>query len=237
MKNITFISVVLALIAVLISGRAFILQVSPDKEIIQYNTTETTQPIVETVETPEVTKVTEQVEFIYEEPVSTTFVEEVIEETEVVNPTEEPKETQKSVEQVNSLYADDYNYSNFYGRLYIQSVGIDVALYYELSQSATDRVDSAAIFTYGSYDGEIIADHNNQDFGKLFDVVVGTTGYIQLSNGDVINIKCVDVLNGHNTGTELTDENYCSVMGQYDYLMYTCRNGWQNIRICQWNCY
>lgn len=243
MKNIAFIAVLLALIAVLTSGRAFILQVSPDEEIIHY-ITETTQPTAETTESPEVTKATEEtieetVSTIPEEEIKVEETEEtiVVEETEAAKPTEEPKETQKSAEQINSLYADDYNYSNFYGRLYIPSVGIDVALYRGVSQSATDRADSAAIFAYGSYDGEIIADHNNQDFSKLFNVVVGTTGYIQLSNGNVINIKCVEVINGHNTGTELTDENYNVVMGKYDYLMYTCRNGWKNIRICQWNCY
>ena len=142
-----------------------------------------------------------------------------------------------SQKQINNSYHDDYNYPNFYGRLYIPSVGIDVALYRGISQSVTDRKDSAAIFTYGSYDGEIIADHNNQDFSKLLNVVVGTTGYIRLKNGNVINIKCIEVINGHNTGTKLTDNNYRVVMGKYDYLMYTCRNGWKNIRICQWNRY
>ena len=254
MKNIAFVSVLLALIAVLTSGRAFILQVSPDEEIIYY-ITETTQHIEETIEITEETEFqevnetieefveeTQQVEIIYEEPVLTTSVEEteatiVVEENEVTKQTEYTKETQNQVEQVNNLYANDYNYPNFYGRLYIPSVGIDVALYYELSQSVTDRNDSAAIFTYDSYYGEIIADHSNQDFSKLLNVSVGTIGYIKLCNSDIINIKCVEVINGHNTGTELTDENYDIVMGKYDYLMYTCRNGWTNIRICQWSCY
>ncbi|MBR5604290.1 MAG: hypothetical protein IKW51_08835 [Bacteroidales bacterium] len=259
MKNIAFISVLLALIAVLTSGRAFILKVSPDEEIIYYITeaTEATEA-TEEIESVEVTEVTieitdiveiiesvdetEQTEFIYEEQVVTTTVEEIVEETiyiqevvESVESVKEPVETQSI--QINSLYDDDYNYSNFYGRLYIPSVGIDVALYYELSQSVTDRNDSAAIFTYDSYYGEIIADHSNQDFSKLLNVSVGTIGYIKLCNGDIINIKCVEVINGHNTGTELTDENYDIVMGKYDYLMYTCRNGWTNIRICQWSCY
>lgn len=246
MKNIAFITILLALISILTSGRAFILQVSPDEEIIRY-VEKTTQP---TVELTEVVEITNPIEEPTEETVGeTVFIEETIDETEQIEITEPTKEqleeqteqseeeVQKPVQQINSLYTDDYSYANFYGRLYIPSVEIDVALYYEMSQSATDRADSAAIFTYGSYGGEIIADHNNQDFGKLFDVSVGTTGYIQLSDGNVINIKCVDVINGHNTGTELTDENYNIVMGKYDYLMYTCRNGWKNIRICQWNCY
>lgn len=137
----------------------------------------------------------------------------------------------------NVLYADDNKYSDFYGRLYIPSVDIDVALYYKCSQSVVNRADSAAIFNWKSYSGEIIADHNNQDFKNLLDVNVDTIGYIELKNGEVINIKCVDILNGHNTGTEITDENYNIVMGKADYLMYTCKNGWRNVRICQWNRY
>ena len=220
MKNIAFIAVILALISVLTYGCAFILKVLPDEEIIKY-VEETTQPVVESTEVVETTQ----------------YIEEVVEEAteEQIKETEEQPE--EKVQKVNGLYKDDYNYANFYGRLYIPSVEIDVALYYGISQSVADRADSAAIFTYGSYTGEIIADHSNQDFSKLFDVFVGTTGYIKLKNSDVITIKCVEVINGHNTGTELTDEDYNVVMGKYDYLMYTCRNGWKNIRICQWNCY
>lgn len=138
------------------------------------------------------------------------------------------------------LYADDYDYSNFYGRLYIPDVGIDVALYSGISQSNTDREDSASIFAYIIYIGEIISDHNNQEFSKLPDVVVGTSGYIVLRNGEIINIKCVEITHGYNTGTRIVDKNRCVVMGKSDYLMYTCCNccdGWQNIFISQWDKY
>lgn len=37
------------------------------------------------------------------------------------------------------------------------------------------------------------------------------------------------------TGDLITDENYVSVHGLADYLTYTCRNGWRNVRICLWN--
>lgn len=137
----------------------------------------------------------------------------------------------------NPVYNDDESYYSYYGRLYIPDANIDVALYYGLSQYAADRQDSAAIHTYGGYYGEIIADHCNQDFHKLFAVKVGTTGYIQLENGDCINIECVDVYNGHNTGLSLTNESGKNVMGTHDYLMYTCRNGWMNILITQWDKY
>lgn len=141
----------------------------------------------------------------------------------------------RTVEEQTELYADDRNYSDFYGRFYVPDAKIDVALYYGLSQAATDRQDSAAIFAWENYYGELIADHNNQEFSKLFSVEVGTEGYIQLASGDIISIVCVDVFNGHNTGDLITDEAYTPVHGRTDYLTYTCRNGWQNIRICLWN--
>lgn len=141
----------------------------------------------------------------------------------------------RTVEDQAKLYADDRNYANFYGRFYVPDAKLDVVLYYGLSQAAADRQDSAAIFTWGTYYGKLIADHNNQEFSKLFSVEVGTEGYIQLANGDIIGVVCVDVFNGHNTGDLITDENYVSVHGLADYLTYTCRNGWRNVRICLWN--
>lgn len=131
------------------------------------------------------------------------------------------------------LYADD-NRTNFYGRLYIPDAKIDVALYSSSEQYVTDRSDSANIFTWGGHSGYIIADHNIQEFHKLFSVHVGTEAFIKLNDGDIINLHCVDVLNGHNTGIELTDEDYVSVHGKADYIMYTCKNGWKNILVCLW---
>lgn len=198
---------------------------TPDKtEVVEPTTQETTEPTVPEITEPETTEPTE--------PEATKPTETEL-PAEPSTPTE-PGETTEPTEPVKDLYLDDYNYPNFYGRLYIPSVGIDVALYYGNDQAATDRADSASIFAYGTYDDEIIADHSNQDFSKLFGVSVGDTGYIRLSDGGTINIRCAEVFNGHNTGTELTDSDYNNVMGQYDYLMYTCRNGWRNILICQW---
>lgn len=134
-------------------------------------------------------------------------------------------------------YGDDVLECNFYGRLYVPDANIDVALYYTNSQFITDRADSANLYMWATYSGEIIADHSDQEFRKLFNVEVGTEGYIRTYAGDIINIRCIEVLNGHNTGLDLTDEDGKTVMGTADYLMYTCRSGWQNIRICRWNKY
>lgn len=144
-------------------------------------------------------------------------------------------EYDRTEEEQVTLYADDAKYANFYGRFYVPDAKIDVALYYGLNQSACDRQDSAAIFKWQNYYGELIADHNTQEFSKLFVVEVGTEAYIKLKSGDIIPIVCVDVFNGHNTGDLITDENYLSVHGKADYLTYTCRSGWQNIRICLWD--
>lgn len=142
----------------------------------------------------------------------------------------------RTEEEQDFLYGNDRYFAQYYGRLYVPDAKIDVALYYSISQYVCDRQDSANIFIYGLYDGEYIADHNNQEFRKLFSVEVGMQGYIQLANGDIINIECIDVLNGHHTGRAIVDENGNSALDG-DYLMYTCRNGWQNIRICLWDRY
>lgn len=132
-------------------------------------------------------------------------------------------------------YEDDERYTGFYGRLYVPDAEIDVALYCGSGQDITDRADSANLFTWEPYTGRIIADHCNQDFAKLFSVEAGTTGYIRLADGDIINIKCTEVLNGYNTVKAIVNEGGDCVMSSADYVMYTCRNGWQNIRICLWD--
>ncbi len=56
----------------------------------------------------------------------------------------------------------------FAGRLYVESIGVDVALYRTLSQETVDRVDSAAYFDLDGARGHmIIADHCTQAFRDL----------------------------------------------------------------------
>ena len=133
-------------------------------------------------------------------------------------------------------YTDDTKYPYYYGRLYIESVGMDVALYRDQynKQRAVDRQDSACYFRM-SNGGEIIADHNTQAFGSLIDVEVGTEARIVLQNGEVLNLVCVEVLDGINTGHGITNKSHKIQHGKYDLLMYTCLTNWQNIRICHWN--
>lgn len=135
------------------------------------------------------------------------------------------------------LYKNDKNFSNFYGRFYVPEAKIDVALYKGYAQEICDRQDSANIYSFGLDEGKTIADHNNQEFSKLYSVKIGTLGYIQLASGDIINIKCIDVFNGHNNGVYITDENEKNVMNVSDFMTYTCRDNWRNVRICLWEKY
>lgn len=143
----------------------------------------------------------------------------------------------RTEEEQMKLYGDDSRFAGLYGRLYVPDAMIDVALYKGYSQSICDRQDSANIFSLGLDVGKTIADHSNQEFRKLFSVEVGTQGYIELENGDIINIVCVNVFNGHNNGVYITDEEGNNVMDVADFMMYTCRNGWRNVRICLWERY
>jgi hypothetical protein len=123
----------------------------------------------------------------------------------------------------------------YYGRLHIPSADINVALYYGWQQYITDRADSANIFSWKDFDSCTIADHNNQEFSKLFDVQIGALGYIELKNGETIKIECVDVFNGHNTGQYIINEYGVNTVNKGDYIMYTCVDHWTNVRICIWN--
>lgn len=140
----------------------------------------------------------------------------------------------RTEEEQMKLYGDDSRFAGLYGRLYVPDAMIDVALYNGYSQSICDRQDSANIFSFGLDVGKTIADHNNQEFRKLFSVKIGTQGYIELENGDIINIVCTNVFNGHNDGVYIVDEEGNNVMDVADYMMYTCRNGWQDVRVCLW---
>ena len=127
--------------------------------------------------------------------------------------------------------------ASYYGRLHIPSVGIDVGLYRSSDrQAVVDRKDSACIFRL-SYDRRtcLIADHYTQGFAPLMDVTVGMTGRVEKADGKTVHIVCVEVLEGHNTGHGITDDHGISVVGQHDYLMYTCMGYWRNVRICQWD--
>lgn len=120
----------------------------------------------------------------------------------------------------------------YYGRLTIASVGISVGLYNSSSQEVCDATDSACFYHFKNNLGMTIADHNYQAFRNLTRVRVGTTGTIKLTNGGIITIKCTEVCEGTNAGSQLLDSTGAVATGRSDYLTYTCTD--TGIYICQW---
>ena len=92
-------------------------------------------------------------------------------------------------------YDDDRDYANFVGRLYVDDMDIDVALYRSNSQEVVDRKDSAAYFDLSSARGNmIIADHNTHAFGSLGIVKKGTVARLVREDGCVEYYECIDIL-------------------------------------------
>lgn len=132
-------------------------------------------------------------------------------------------------------YTDDTEYRNFIGRLYIQDVGIDVALYHSNAQYVVDRQDSAAYFhVTHSPRCWLIADHNTQAFKPLTKVELGMKAQIVFADGTFTEYECVRVLNGHNVGWTITDEHWVSVVPSSEMLMYTCLDCSENVRVVIW---
>ena len=131
--------------------------------------------------------------------------------------------------------ADDYNYPDFCGRLYIPAAGIDVALYNNTSQDTCNRTDSAAIFPHRPEDGgsNIVADN---ELESLTSVAVGSTAYVITPGGQQIN--CVDAFNGHNdvTGYDaLQKDDGTVVWGSAELIVYTCLGDAYNVRVACFN--
>lgn len=118
-------------------------------------------------------------------------------------------------------YTDDARFKSFRGRLYVPDVGIDVALYRTNLQKVCDMQDAACYFDLYGSDCMLIADHVNQAFGPLLDVVEGDTAHINLKTGETVHMVCVAVFDGRNTGHGIVDGNRKDAR-RADYLLYTC---------------
>ena len=129
-------------------------------------------------------------------------------------------------------YDDDRDYENFVGRLYIDDVKIDVALYESWEQKVVDRDDSAAYMGWPKH--RLIGDHNNQAFKDLGKTKVGAIACIEKEDGTLVYYKCKEVFKGHNNGGTITDNYGNDVTKKADILMYTCYNGWKNIWVTLW---
>ena len=130
-----------------------------------------------------------------------------------------------------------------FGRLYLPSVNLNVALYKtdvstgNEAQKIVDNKDSAAYFLI--YTHQIIADHSHQNFHKIADIPVGEKAYIKKSDSEVIVYKLVQKFEGINAESDLTDLNGKSVFDEKENLiMYTCYkiNEYENhVMITIWN--
>ena len=124
------------------------------------------------------------------------------------------------------------------GRLIIPDVDLDVAVIrasiYNGShnQAVVDAKDSAAwMYDWGA--AVLIGDHNNQGFEKMKAAVPNVTK-CYINNGDTIKTYiCIKNIQGHNTGSSITDANYRSLNGDNSggLIMYTCNENWRNITI------
>ena len=117
------------------------------------------------------------------------------------------------------------------GRLYIPDISLNTALFNTNSQEIVDAQDSAACFKSG--DTFLVADHWYFGFDKIKDCKKGSVAYIDTGE-TVYEYVCTDVILGHNTGKILTDSKDNSLMYNVNtdgLTIYTCVNGWKNIRI------
>ena len=184
-------------------------------------TSATTEATIAT--TIETTDMTEEPTEATGEPIETLPIEIPI-------PTEKPPQ----VNQKPQMNLDDSR-SGFIGRLVIPSVGIDLACRESFggvtAQQYVDEKDSAAIYWIGN--ARIIADHNNQGFANLSKVNIGDNAEMYLKDGSQISYVVVNKFQGHNTETELTDNDYNCIFDNNigGLTLYTCYAGWRNIWI------
>ena len=137
-----------------------------------------------------------------------------------------------------------------YGRFVIDGTDIDVPLYlygcYDTIaiKSAVDAENSAVIVDY--YDwfqrptAMYIADHRNQGFDELYDIVPGeTTALIEFADGSEMNYICEELdREGHNNeyGICFSDWREVATVIPSDWVYsYTCNpEGWWSITIATW---
>jgi hypothetical protein len=119
--------------------------------------------------------------------------------------------------------------SGMMGRLYIDDVNIDVALFKQKlgvsSQGVVDNHDSAAYLPDNGYYGfDIIADHRHQGFVGIRSVYAKHTIAVIDFGSYTKSYICVDRFTGRNTVADLVDMDGKSIRGRNDggICMYTC---------------
>ena len=145
---------------------------------------------------------------------------------------ESPKQNESTSQDKITMKPDENQNcdKNYVGRFKIADVGVNVALYDSYSQDVVDKKDSAAYF-YG-WKHMIIADHKNQGFDKIKKCTVGMVAEI-IEDNITTTYKCIAIMQGHNTGKTLTDNNGTLISEIYPgaLVCYTCNENWKNITI------
>nr|WP_027871476.1 hypothetical protein [[Eubacterium] cellulosolvens] len=121
-------------------------------------------------------------------------------------------------------------------------LGINVQLYSTpleadggtYAQAIVDAEGQAASFSLNGH--TCIADHWNQGFEAINNAVPDSTRAILMQGGVPTEYVCVANIQGHNTESDLTDNNYNTIdsICPGTIVLYTCHGCWQNITITFW---
>ena len=120
-----------------------------------------------------------------------------------------------------------------FGRFYIPSVNINVAVYtfydFYSAQCKCDEWDAAVLSAWHG-PANVIADHSNQEFATLGQCKVGDRAYVKNSYG-ITQYECIEATTGYNLDTSLVRWDYVSFddFTDCDIIAYTCNGNWQNI--------
>ncbi len=148
-----------------------------------------------------------------------------------------PEDVRTMMEYIPPVRAEMDVRFGMFGRLVMPDSGINVALFTdgegetiaEKRQGVTDAEDSAAL--YYDEEGAVIADHNNQGFAALINVRPGQKAYI-ITSDSVLELVCSRLIDGHNNNHKgLVDENYEPIRNAGDFICYTCKETWLDVRI------
>ena len=148
-----------------------------------------------------------------------------------------PEDVKLLMEYIPVTAAEMSSRPGMFGRLVFPDTGINTALFTdgpggtlaEKRQGICDAPDSAVL--YYDAEGAVIADHNTQSFAALPQVLPGQKAYI-ITADSVLELVCTRLIDGHNDNHRgLVDENRAPIQNVGDFICYTCRDVWLDVRI------
>ena len=159
--------------------------------------------------------------------------------TSVPTPTPKPipENVREMMEYIPTVACEMHARYGMFGRLVFPDTGISVALFHDGAgetiakkrQGICDAQDSAVL--YYDEEGAVIADHNTQGFAPLINVLAGQKAYI-ITADSVLELVCTRLIDGHNNDHKgIVDESYTPIRNAGDFICYTCKESWLNVRI------